>query len=64
MDLIMKCMVLLINVIVYEYWLGMNLEYAVKLLTFGNEKFCSEILATRSLVRIDIVKEKMVNYEL
>ena len=61
MDLMTKCMVLLINVIVYEYRLLMNLEYAVKLLTFVNEKFCSEMLATRSLVQIDVVKEKMIN---
>ena len=59
----MKCAALLINVIVYEYRLRMNLEYAVKLLTFVNGKFCSEMLATRSLVQIDVVKEKMLNHE-
>ena len=61
MDLIIKCMVLLIDAIVYEYRLSMNLEYAVRLLTFVNAKFCSEMLATRSLVRIDVVKEKNKN---
>ena len=61
MDLIIKCMVLLIDAIVYEYRLSMNLEYVVRLLTFVNEKFCSEMLATRSLVRIDVVKEKNKN---
>ena len=59
----MKCMVLLINAIVYEYQLRMNLEYAVKLLALVNRKFYSEMLATRSLVQIDVVKEKMINYE-
>ena len=44
------------NVIVYEYQMGTDLNYAVKLLTFVNEKFCSEMLATRSLVRIDMIK--------
>ena len=57
----MKCMALLINVIVYDYWLNINLDYDVKPLTFVNEKFCSEMLATRPLVRIDVVKEKINN---
>ena len=39
-------------------------EYAVKLLTFVNEKFCSEMLVTRFFVRIDVAKEKMKIYEL
>ena len=52
------------NVIVYEYQLRTNLNYVVKLLTFINGKFCSEVLATCSLVRIDVVKEKMINNEL
>ena len=56
-------MALLIKVIVHEYRLRMNLEYAVKLLTFFNGKFCSEMLATHSLVQIDVVKEKMINCE-
>ena len=59
----MKCTTLLINVIVYEYRLRMHLEYVVKLLTFVNGKFCSEMLMTRSLVQIDVVKEKMLNRE-
>ena len=63
MDLIMKCTTLLINAIVCENRLFMNLEYAVKLLTFVNGNFCSEMLATRSLVQIDVVKEKMINCE-
>ena len=63
MDLIMKCTILLINAIVYEYQLSINLGCAVKLLTFVNEKFCSEMLATRSLVQIDVVKETMINCE-
>ena len=50
MDLIMKCTALLINAIVYGYRLTVNLNNAVKLLTFANEKSCSEMLATRSLV--------------
>ena len=41
----------------------MDLINAVKLLTFVNEKFCSEMLETRSLVRIDVIKEKMINCE-
>ena len=52
----MKCLTLLVNVIVYDYRLSTNLDYAFKLLTFVNEKFYSEILATRSLVRIDVGK--------
>ena len=60
----MTCTTLLINAIVYRYCLSMNLEYAVKLLTFVNEKFCDEMLATRSFMRIDMVKEKMINNEL
>ena len=63
MDLIMKCMTLLINVIVYEYRLSINLECAIKLLTLVTIKFCSEMLATRSLVQSDVVKEKMLNRE-
>ena len=59
----MKCMTLLINATVYEYRLFMNLKYAVKLLTFVNGNFCSEMLATHSLVQIDVVKEKMINCE-
>ena len=55
-DLIMKCTALLINAIVYGYWLTMNLNNAIKLLTFANEKFCSEMLSTRSMVQIDVVK--------
>ena len=46
-----------------EYWLFMNLEYVVKLLTFVNRNFCSEMLATRLLVQIDVVKEKTLNRE-
>ena len=61
MVLIMKCTASLINAIAYGYRLIMNLNNAVKLLTFVNEKFCSEMLATRSLVQIDVVKEKMIN---
>ena len=57
----MKCMASLIKAIVFGHRLIMNLNNAIKLLTFVNEKFCSEILATRSLVRIDVVKEKMIN---
>ena len=64
MDLILKCMALLIDAIVYEYQLSMNLEYAVKFLTFVNGKFCSKMLTTCSLVRIHVVKQKMINYEL
>ena len=56
-------MALLINAIVCEYRLLMNLEYVVKLLTFVSGTFCSEILATRSLVQIDVIKEKMINCE-
>ena len=59
-ELIVKYATLLINVIVYEYRLSTNLDYAVKLLTFVNRKFCSEMLAYFS-VRIDMVKEKMIN---
>ena len=54
----MKCTTLLINAIVYEYRLCINLEYTVKLLTFFNENFDSEMLATCSLVEIGGVKEK------
>ena len=60
----MKCKALWIDAIVYEYRLSKNLEYAIKLLTFFNEKFCSEMLATHSLVRIDMGKQKIINYEL
>ena len=49
------------NVIVYEYRLSMNLDYAVKLLAFVNGKFCSEMFATRFSMRIDVVKEKIIN---
>ena len=59
----MKCAALLINAIVYEYRFRMISEYAVKLLIFVNEKFCSEMSVTRSLVQINVVKEKMVNCE-
>ena len=59
----MKCMALLINAIVCEYQLFMNLEYVVKLLTSVNGNFCSEMLATHSLVQIDVVKKKMINCE-
>ena len=61
MDLMIKCTILLINVIVYGYRLIVNLNKAVKLLTFVNEKFCSEMLTTRSLIRIDMVKERIIN---
>ena len=60
----MNCMKLLIYVVVYECWLSTSLNNAVKLLTFVNEKFCNEMLATRFLVRIDEVKRKMKIYEL
>ena len=46
-----------------EYQLLINLEYVVKLLTFVNINFCSEMLTTRSLVQIDMVEEKMLNRE-
>ena len=46
---------------VYGYRLIMNLDYAVKLLTFVNGKFCSEMLATRSLVQIEVVKEEIIS---
>ena len=59
----MKCTTLLINAIVYEYQLCINLEYTVKLLRFVNRNFCSEMLVTRSSVQIDVVKEKMVDFE-
>ena len=59
----MKCTAMWINVHVYDYRLLMELEYAVKLLTFINETFCSEMLATCSMVQIDVIKEKMINYE-
>ena len=60
-ELIVKYAALLINVIVYEYQLSTNLDYVVKLLTFINGKFCNEMLATCSLGRIDVIKEKMIN---
>ena len=63
MGLIMKCTALLINAIIYEYQLSINLECAVKLLTFVNRKFCSEMFMTCSLVQIDVVKEKIINCE-
>ena len=63
MDLIKKYTTLLINATVYEYRFRMILEYAIKLLTFVNGKFCIEMLATRSLVQIDVIKEKMINCE-
>ena len=63
MDLIMKGTILLINAIVYEYQLSIKLAFAVKLLIIVNGKFCSEMLATRSLVQIDMVKEKIINYK-
>ena len=44
MDMIMKCTTLLINAIVVGYQLSIHLEYAIKLLTFVNGKFCSEML--------------------
>ena len=59
----MKCMTLLINAIVFGHRLIMNLDNAVKLLIFVNEKFCSQMLATRSLAQIDVVEEKMLNRE-
>ena len=37
---------------------------SIKLLTFVNEKFCSEMLVTNSLVRNDVVKAIMLNYEI
>ena len=61
MKLIVKYATLSVNVIVYEYRLSTNLDYAVKLLTFINRKFYSEMLAIRSSVRIDLVKEKIIN---
>ena len=54
----MKGMTLWINVLVCDCWLLMKLEYAVKLLTFVNENFCSEIFVTRSLVQINVIKEE------
>ena len=60
----MKCTTLLINAIVIGYQLSINLEYAVKLLILVNGKFCSEMLATQSLVQIDVIKEKMINYKI
>ena len=63
MDLIIKCTALWINVLVCDYRLLMKLGYAAKLLTFVNDSFSSEMLATRSLVQIDVVNEKMVNCE-
>ena len=59
----MKCTALWINVLVCDYRLLTKLGYAVKLLTFVNGNFCIEMLATRSLVQIDVVIEKMVDYE-
>ena len=52
MDLIMKCMALWINVLVWDYRLLMKLKYTIKRLTFVNGNFCSEILTTRSLVQM------------
>ena len=63
MDLIMKYMALWINVLIWDYRLLMKLKYAIKLLTFINENFCSEMLTTRFLVQIDVIKEKIINYE-
>ena len=59
----MKCTALLKNAIIYEYQFRTISEYVVKMLTFVNGKCCSEILATRSLVQIDEIKEKMIIYE-
>ena len=59
--LIMKCTTLLIKGIVYGYQLIMNLDYTVKLVIFVNGNFYSEMLATHSLVQIDVVKEKKTN---
>ena len=56
-----KCTALLINAIAYGCRLIMNFDYAVKLLTFVNGKFGSEMLATLSLVLIDVVKKKIIN---
>ena len=61
MDLIMKCTTLWINVLVCDCQLPMELEYAVKLLTFVNRNFYNEMLATCSLVQIDVIKEKLIN---
>ena len=63
MDSMMKCRALWINALVCDFWLLIKLEYAVKLLTFVDRNFCSEMLATRSLVQIDVIKEKMINCE-
>ena len=57
----MKCMTLLINAIVCGHQLIMNLDYAVKLMTFVNCKFCGKMLATHSLVQIGVVKEKIID---
>ena len=51
-------MALWINVLVCDYWLLMKLKYAVKLLTFVNGNFCSEMLVTHSLVQINVIKEE------
>ena len=59
----MKYTTLLINAIICEYRLFLNLKYAVKLLTFVNGNFYSEMLATRPMVQIDVVKEDMLNHE-
>ena len=60
----MKCTTLSINVIIFAYRLSTNLEYTVKLLTFVNGEFCSEMLVTRPLVWIDLVKEIKINCKL
>ena len=59
----MKCMTLWINDLFCDYRLLMKLEYAVKLLTFVNGNFYCEMLATCSLVQINVIKEKMTNCE-
>ena len=63
MDSIIKYTALLIDVTICEYRLCINLKYAVKLLTLVNENLCSEMLATRFLMRIDVVKKKTLNCE-
>ena len=45
------------------YRVSVIFEFAVMLLTFVKEKFYIEMLATRSLVQIDMVKEKKINCE-
>ena len=42
----------------------MIVEFAIMLLTFVMKIFCSKMLATRSLMQIDMVKEMMLNCEL